>query len=277
MSENVHPDYRNLAGALPEGRRRLTALVRSSGDVIRIDDAVRLLGLERIAAAKTLARWTTQGWLRRVGHGTYVAAGLDSLDSTHVLEDAWVLVPTLYEPCYVGGWTAAEHWDLTEQIFNDVFVITTRSLRSRLQRHHGVNFRLKHIGSGNLFGTKAVWRSHTKVHVSDVHRTIIDMLDEPSVGGGIHHVADCLGAYLRRPDRSESLLIEYGDRLSNGAIFKRLGFLAEAAGSAPRLVNECANRLTKGNAKLDPALECPQLVSRWQLWVPTFSVGGPRT
>lgn len=273
----MQSDYPELTSALPEGRKRLTALVRGSGDVIRVDDAVRLLGLERTPAAKTLARWTTQGWLRRVGHGAYVAAGLDSLESAHVLEDAWVLVPALYEPCYVGGWTAAEHWDLTEQIFNDVFVVTTRSLRSKRQRHHGVNFRLKHTSGRNLFGTKAVWRSHTKVPVSDVHRTIIDMLDDPSIGGGIHHVADCLGAYLRRADRSESLLVEYGDRLGNGAVFKRLGFLAEASSGAPQLVNECAKRLTKGNAKLDPALECPQLISRWQLWVPTFSVGGPRS
>jgi predicted transcriptional regulator of viral defense system len=277
MRETVQSEYYDLASALPEGRKRLTALVRGSGDVIRIDDAVRILALDRTTAAKTLARWTTQGWLRRVGHGAYVAAGLDSLESAHVLEDAWVLVPALFEPCYVGGWTAAEHWDLTEQIFNDVFVVTARSLRSKLHRHHGVNFRLKHTGGDNLFGTKAVWRSHTKVPVSDVHRTIIDMLDDPSTGGGIHHVAECLGAYLRRPDRSERLLIEYAERLGNGAVFKRLGFLAEASGDAPRLVDQCARRLTKGNAKLDPALECPQLVSRWQLSVPTFSVGGPRS
>lgn len=262
---------------LPEGRRRLTALVRGSGDVISVDDAVRLLGVERAAAAKTLARWTTQGWLRRVGHGVYVAAGLDSLESAHVLEDAWVLVPTLYDPCYIGGWSAAEHWDLTEQIFNDILVLTTRSLRSKQQRHHGVNFHLKHIQSSGLFGTKTVWRARTKVAVSDVHRTVVDMLDDPSIGGGIHHVADCISAYMRRSDRSDRQLIEYADRLGNGAVFKRLGFLAESHADASQLVALCASRLTKGNAKLDPSLDCPQLVSRWQLWVPAFQVGSARS
>jgi len=37
-----------------------------------------------------------------------------------------------------------------------------------------------------------------KVDVSDVHRTIVDMLDDPSSGGGIRHVAECLSAYFAR-------------------------------------------------------------------------------
>ena len=31
----------------------------------------------------------------------------------------------------------------------------------------------------------------------------------------------------KRTDRDDQKLIEYGDRLGNGAVFKRLGFLAE--------------------------------------------------
>lgn len=269
-------NYINLRSSLPEGRKRLTALVRGAGDVIRIDDVVRLLDLDRSSAAKTMARWTEQGWFRRVGHGAYVPAPLDSLQSEHVLEDAWVLVPTLFAPAYVGGRTAAEHWDLTEQIFNDVFVVTGKSLRRKEQRHHGVTFNLKHIDGTKIFGTKTVWRAHTKVPVSDVHRTIIDMLDEPAIGGGIQHVAQCLEAYLRRPDRNEKVLISYAERLGNGAVFKRLGFLTENEPGARALTAACAERLTKGNVKLDPSLEATALASRWRLWLPPFELDSRR-
>src|ERR1035437_8835384 len=98
--------------ALPEGRQRLTALVSGAGDTICVDDAVRLLNLDRTTAAKFLARWTLQGWLRRVGRGVYVPVSLDSLSSEHVLDDPWILVPALFFPGYVGGRTAAEFWDL---------------------------------------------------------------------------------------------------------------------------------------------------------------------
>ena len=262
--------YQEGSSHLPEGRKRLVALVRGSGDVIDIDDAVRVLDLDRIAAAKALARWTTQGWLRRVGRGAYVPASLDSLESEHVLDDPWVLVPALFAPAYVGGRTAAEHWDLTEQIFNDIVVLTTRPIRARTQRRHGATFTLKHMDASRLFGTKAVWRDHSKVLVSDVHRTIIDMLDDPLLGGGIQQIADCLGEYLRRADRDDSQLIAYAERLGNGAVVKRLGFLVEHDPTAASLAVACLARITKGNAKLDPALDCPRLISRWNLWVPSF-------
>jgi len=251
-------------------------LVRGTGDVIQVDDAVRVLDLNRTMAAKTLARWTTQGWLRRVGRGAYVPAGLESLGSEHVLDDPWVLVPALFAPAYVGGRTAAEHWDLTEQIFNDIVVFTAQPLRTKSLNRHGALFTLNHTDERKLFGTKGVWRGHSKVEVSDVHRTIIDMLNDPAIGGGIQQVADCLAVYFRREDRNDEQLLSYAQRLGNGAVFKRLGFLAGSDPTATHLVSACLAQLTKGNAKLDPALDCPRLVSRWHLWVPSFWVARAR-
>lgn len=253
---------------LPIGRSQLSTLVASTADVVRIDDAVRVLRLSRIDAAKHLSRWTSQGWLRRVGRGTYVAAPLDSLGSEQVLSDPWVLVPALFDPGYVGGRTAAEHWDLTEQISNDVVVMTAQSVRVKQQVRHGARFTLKHVQEKNIFGTKTIWRGQTKVAVSDVHRTIVDMLDDPLSGGGIQHVSDCLQAYLKRPDRDDGKLVDYAGQLGNGAVFKRLGFLVSHLGAGDELAEACHRRLTSGNARLDPATDPARLVSKWRLWIP---------
>jgi predicted transcriptional regulator of viral defense system len=269
--------YTTTSSALPAGRQRLTQLVRAGGDVISLDDAVAVLGLDRNRAAKTLARWVGQGWLRRVGPGRYVAATLDTLESGLVLNDPWVLAPALFAPGYIGGRTAAEHWDLTEQMFNDIVVMTTQTVREKSQKRHGATFTLKHIAATRLFGTKPVWRGQTRVDVSDVHRTIIDMLDDPALGGGVQHVSDCLSAYLKRADRDDGMLLAYADRLGNGAVFKRLGFLVETDPNGTALIASCRQRLTKGNAKLDPALPSSRLVSRWRLFVPAqWAERGPR-
>ena len=253
---------------LPAGRTRLAAVIQAAGDVISIEDAARALGLQRTEAAKLLSRWVEQGWLRRVGSGAYVAASLDALGSEHVLPDQWVLVPALFAPAYIGGRTAAEHWDLTEQIFRDIVVITARPVRARTQERHGARFTLKHVAADKLFGTKAVWRGKTKIAVSDIHRTIIDMMDDPALGGGIEHVADCLRRYRKRSDSDNGKLVEYAERLGNGAVFKRLGFLAEREPGGAPLAELCRQHLTKGNARLDSALESPRLITRWRLWVP---------
>ena len=254
---------------IPRGRRKLVAVVRHAEDIIRIDDVVSTLSIERAQATKLLSRWTRQGWLRRVGPGAYAAAQLESLESDRVLDDTWVLVPALYAPAYIGGWSAAEHWDLTEQIFRPIRVMTTQPVRKQRQTRHGALFILRHIQERRLFGTKPVWRSRSKVLVSDVHRTVIDLLDTPSVGGGSQHVADCVVSYLRRGNRNDDLLIDYAERFGNGAVFKRLGFLIDGHRDAEALAQACQRRLTSGNAKLDPLLECARLVSRWRLWIPS--------
>lgn len=254
---------------LPKGRAQLQRVLAASGDVIQIADVEEALALSRVEAAKRLARWREQGWLNRVGTGAYVPAAIDTLGSERVLDDAWVLVPALFAPAYIGGRTAAEHWDLTEQIFKDIVVITGQALRTKQQKRHGFDFTLKHLQTEKIFGTKTVWRHHSKVLVSDVHRTVIDMLDDPAIGGGIQQVADCLNAYFKRPDRCDPKLIEYADQLGNGAVFKRLGFLSERRDGGGTLAAQCRMRLTTGNAKLDPALECKRLISKWRLLIPS--------
>lgn len=254
--------------AVPNGRRRLAAVVRSAGDIIQIDNAERALGVSRTAAAKLLSRWSSQGWLRRVGPGVYAPVDLDSLASELVLDDPWVLVPVLFGPAYIGGRAAAEHWSLTEQIFRDTVVMTGRAVRAKSQQYHGAYFTLKHVQESRIFGTKNVWRGRTQIAVSDVHRTIIDMLDDPDVGAGIQHVADCVVTYFERKDRADHKLIGYAERLGNGAVFKRLGFLAQRLPNTHTLVEACRGRLTQGNAKLDGSLPCCRLISRWRLLVP---------
>ncbi len=239
-----------------------------AGDVIRVGDVVIALQLDRAAAAQRLSRWAGQGWLRRVGHGAYVAASIDTMGSNRVLDDPWVLVPALFAPAYIGGRTAAEHWNLTEQIFKDIFVVTAQTVRQKRQERHGTIFSLKHIDERKIFGTKNIWCHKTRVPVSDVHRTIIDMLDNPATNGGIQHVVDCFAAYLRRDDRNDDKIVEYAVGFGNGAVFKRLGFLAERFSGGVELARLCERHLSGGHAKLDPVQDGPLIVPKWRLRVP---------
>lgn len=252
----------------PHARTRLALVLQAAGDIIQIEDAENALGLSRTQAAKILSRWTRIGWVKRIGPGAYIPVPLDSFQSDQILSDPWLLVPTLFDPAYIGGRTAAEHWDLTEQIFRDIVVMTSQTIRSKIVEREGTLFSLKHVRKESMFGLKTAWRSQTKVLVSDVHRTIVDILSDPSIGGGIQHVHDCFNTYMSRADRDLDKLIDYGDQLANGAVFKRLGFLAEMTSNGAELIEPCSARLTKGTAKLDPYLDCSRLRTKWRLLIP---------
>ena len=252
----------------PKGKSRLAAVVRASGDVVSVGSTAKTLRVAPDKAAKLLAGWSKQGWLQRVGSGLYVPVSLELLGTEQTVSDAWMLAPALFAPCYVGGRTAAEHWDLTEQIFRDIVVFTAKNIRARTKETGGALFTLKRVPEPHIFGTKTVWRGRTKVSVSDLDRTILDMLDDPATSGGIQHVTDCLDRYLSRDDNDTARLIEYAEHLGNRAVFKRLGFLAERHAKGAAVADLCATRLSAGYAKLDPSLDCPRIVAKWKLRIP---------
>jgi len=146
-------------------------------------------------------------------------------------------------------------------------VLTARAVRRKEVVINGLPFSLKHVQESKLFGTSNVWRGSARVAVTTPAKTIVDMLDDPAIGGGIRHVADCLHNYLANKAWAPAELIENAARLGSGAVLKRLGYLAEQEGHA--FLTEAARaHLTAGNAKLDPSIPCPKLVKRWRLWIP---------
>jgi len=253
---------------LPASRARLASVLRAAKEAVSVDVTSQTLGIKRRAAAKLLSRWREQGWLRRIGHGLYVSVPLDLASSEQVVADPWVLIPTLFGQCYVGGWTAAHHWELTEQLFNQISVFSTRRVIRRRVNAQGAIFLLHNIKVKRFFGLRTLWRGPAKVSISDPARTLIDMIDAPAVGGGIDHVAGCLSAYFRGKTADRDLLIRYAEQFENGAIFKRLGFLADTRLRDEKLAAECRSRLTQGYTMLDPALASRKLITAWRLWVP---------
>ena len=265
----------NRTNTLPPSRQRLATVLRAGRETVSIGAAARALGTDRNEAARILSRWSRQGWLTRVGPGLYAPVPLELAGNEQVLADPWVLVPALFGKCYIGGWTAAHHWDLTEQLFNETVVFTTRRIVKKRVTSQGAVFLLHNIPEKRLFGLKNEWRGSAKVSVSDPARTIVDLLAMPDAGGGIDHVADCLAGYFQRKDADRALVIRYAEQFRNGAVFKRLGFLADTRLHDKALAAACGSRLTQGYADLDPHLAKDHLVTTWRLWVPAHWVGKP--
>lgn len=258
----------SLKGLGKADRERLSAVLRATKGTVSVAQAAEILAMATTPAAKILARWAKAGWLSRVRRGLYVPVPLESRTADVPLDDAWAIAAQIYGPCYIGGWSAAEYWDLTEQIFRTVVVVTTQTPRDRKPTIKQTDFLLRSVQKKALFGLKPVWRGQVKVDVSDPTRTMLDMLSDPLLGGGIRSTTDMFKNYLKSEKKDLSLLIEYASQLGNGAVFKRLGFLLEKFSPADvDAIAQCRERLTTGNSKLDPALKTDKLVTRWRLWV----------
>jgi len=75
-----------------KGRARLARVLRAAGDLVTVDDACGALDVDRRTAAKLLARWAEQGWLKRLRRGVYSPIPVDAVSADRTLENPWVLV-----------------------------------------------------------------------------------------------------------------------------------------------------------------------------------------
>ena len=91
--------------------------------------------------------------------------------------------------------------------------MTTQRPRDRKPVIKGTSFLLRTVPQKAMFGLKSIWRGQVKVSVSDPARTIVDMLADPALGGGIRSASDMLNAYLRSENKNTKLLTEYVGRL----------------------------------------------------------------
>lgn len=240
------------AGISPTGRADLTAVLGRGRRFVTPSDVVATLGIDAGSAAKKLSHWAAQGWLRRARRGLYIPVPLDATNPAAWSEDALIVAAAVWSPCYFTGWTAANLWNLTDQVFRTTVVKTAGRVRASSVRLLDHDYLLNHISSREMeWGLKTEWRGEVRLRFADPARTVVDIFDLPRIGGGIRHGAEILAAFL--DDHDPALLIEYGDRVGNRAVFKRVGYIVEVLGKdRSGLVAACRERVSAGISPLDP-------------------------
>lgn len=257
-------------------RLRLRSLARHArGGILTLPLAAAALEVPTPAASAALASFTRRGWLKRLRRGIYLLLPLEAEAQTSgVVEDPWLLAAELFAPCYVGGWTAAERWGLTEQIFRPTFVATAAKVRHSRVSVGETEFFLARVPKRALSGVGSTWRGSERVPLSSPERTIADALIDPGWVGGVRHLADILRAYHGGKSWKPGGLLAEMTKIGSGASFKRLGYLAETLGIASSEIVEMAlKRRSTGIVRLDPAIRTRgRLLKRWGLWI-NASVG----
>lgn len=260
----------DIAGIGKLSRHRLSEVLRrTKSGCISAKAVANFLNVSTAKARSFLCSWAKNGWLCRIRHGVYLPVDITAKSPDQTLVDPWIVANELFPPCYIGGWSAAQHWDLTEQIFESTLVMTTRHINGRKQSAGGLHFFLKKLGAEKMFGLKTVWKEQIKVQVSDPHKTLIDMLDNPSLGGGIRSTIDFLQKYFSSSHFDATTLLAYALKMNNKTIFKRLGFiLSKIDPRATELIEYCKQHISQGNSQLDPSTKGRRLVKKWRLWLP---------
>jgi predicted transcriptional regulator of viral defense system len=225
--------------------------------------------LDNKRTAAKLASLVDRGWLRRVRRGVYLVVPLEAEPgSATTAADPWILAQEVFSPCYIGGWSAAGYWELTEQIFRPTLVVTAAAIRSKSIELLGQEYRLFRVPASRVQIETSVWRDSVKVKISSRERTLVDCLRNPALSGGIGHLILMMKEYANHPERDTKKLLNEARAADSGAVWKRLGYLFEMLWPQEEsTINEASRKLTAGNIKLDPMVKARgKLVKRWGVW-----------
>lgn len=229
--------------ATPLSRREVSLLAeweRARRTVLTLDDLREAVGVD--AAQDVAWRLVRKKALARIGRGRYLVRPLRTLNHP-TTPSAPVLAAALLqgEPYYLGGlWTLTFH-RLSEQQYTstlDAFVV---------RRHAG-----RRLGAARLvfhgarperfaYGLTTQTVEGVRVSLSDPERTILDLLDVPSLAGSSDEGLRL--AKLALPNVSPRKLIDYGARGSRSSTCQRLGVLLERAGTSRRALAPLLERV----------------------------------
>ncbi|HEX9200388.1 MAG TPA: type IV toxin-antitoxin system AbiEi family antitoxin [Acidobacteriaceae bacterium] len=259
-----------VSGEIRSNRRLVLAKLSraAKGGLISVPDAAEALDVSAADAAIRLASLIRGGWARRVRRGLYMILPSEiEPGQASAPEDAWILAVEAFAPCYIGGWSAAEHWGLTEQMFRSVLVVTAAPTRNSFVTLANYEFRLFKVPRARLSGTVSVWRGPITVEVSSRERTIVDGLRTPQLCGGIRHLAHMMSVYWELPDKDPERVLQEALASANGAAWKRLGYLSELLWPGSEEIQQIAkSRISAGYSSLDPEIKQPgKLLRRWNL------------
>jgi len=178
-------------------------------------------------------------------------------------------------PYYLGLSTAASHYGLSMQQYNEIFLLTT----ARLQKHqlNEDRIRIVHQSSNKFFGYQAVNMLGCNVMISDCEKTVIDCIDHLTLAGDAKEAGNILTTASHKFDWIKT--VGYLEQIGSMSLVRRFGwFVAYYEVEIPPYIYENLIRLAGLSFEAVPSLELGRAnsteaenssnhVEPWRLWL----------
>lgn len=192
------------------------------GSTFTIDQAAQKIQTKKEIVKVILSRLEKRGFIERIEKGKYLIIPLDSVQGKYTLHE-FVIGSWLVQPYSIGYWSALNHYGLTDQISNTIFIQTPTRKKRRFIEIFGVRYQIVQVKSEKFFGHRKEWIEDTPVILTNKEKTIIDCLDKPQYAGGIIEVFNAL--YDTSLDLD--VLASYASEIGSTTVVRRLGYLCD--------------------------------------------------
>lgn len=218
-----------------------------------------------------LSRLVQKGRLIRIKRGLFclVPPGTSSLQRGY--PQNWFLIAKALagdQPYFISHYSAMHLHGMTSESIQTLFISCCK--QRRVPKALRIPVRFVTVPKRRFWGLEEKWVTHEeKVRVSDLERTLLDILDRPDLAGGVSEIAR--GLWLAKKDIDASKLVLYAKGFDSLAAVKRLGFLIQKLNLGIQGVINQLNELVQSSTSfsfLDPTLKGEgRYLSEWRLRV----------
>lgn len=259
----------NLKKLGPLAAQLVSTLYSRNREVFHFQEAEEILN-GRSPAANVLTQLIRNGVVTRLKAGLFHLIPFELGFEREYLGNPYIVAREIVfrnqkdERYYLSYGSAFELHQMVTQPQLIIYVSSPKMIRSRTIL--GTEFRFVRCRENDLFGMTEMWVDKSKkVLVSDLERTLLDGLRQPTYCGGFTEVAKAFSIKYQAIDPQK--LVDYAIKLDIGAVIRRLGYLMELYQIGSRIHWEfLQTKLTATYQLLDPELPSGgRHISKWRL------------
>ncbi len=201
----------------------------------------------------TLESLVSRAYLNRIEKGKYCR---------HNFRDEYVIGNYLANDGVIAYWSALNIHGLTEQFPNIVFVQTTKLKRDKSV--FGVSYKFIKVKPEKICGITMLGYGNDVFRITDTEKTLLDCFDLPQYSGGYEEL---IRAFYHAKV-SSTRLFEYGMKMGNLSVLKRLAFLSELfeMNGFSRFRKQVLKTINQRYTLIDPmGLDRGEFVNKWRI------------
>jgi len=220
------------------GKKEINVISRLSYEKKRIvtkEDLDAFFKFSNNERNKIVYRLKQKGIFSTIKRGVYVFSPLEYGGQGAAINE--MLIPPKIFPqgnYYIGYSTMYNYYNLTEQLFQVVYVLNTSLQRKK--EICGIQFNFLRVPESRMYGLERITIERQEVIISSLERTLVDLVYFNKPVGGIKSALEILESELKKKRSDFRKFIRFATKFPNIKTRKRIGVMLEKKGYSDELL-----------------------------------------
>lgn len=242
-------------------------LIENDQRVFTIKNITNILNISIPQARNIASDMVKKNVIERVKPGLFVRIPESIiLDKQFYKEDAVLIAATIMDNAYISHYSSLSILGLAERYINTVYVSTMKHQRDIT--YHDIQIKFIQVQPNRFFGTTTIEYLNTKIQISNLERTILDIFNKPGYAGGWNEIITCL---KNLEDVNWKILVKFIRRFNNKVLARRVGYILDNLENVllPNRIEREIMKFSGKNVYYFDTKKVGEFDRKWNIIIPT--------